>query len=1146
MGNQSRPGTGAAAPGAYRLLMGRSPGAGTDDTTARAVDRDRVRAARLPFVLGRARFAPLLPASLLLAVLTSVLVTTALASFGSRALPAAAHQRLARSAATTIQVSGQLTAGQASADQPIIRAAVHSALGGVPSTLASARWSDQLALPRTGGRNQMPLIQAAVLDHVLAHAQLTAGRWPGPPQPGAPIGVVLPATTAATLHLPVGTALTLRDSLTGAPVQLTVSGLFRPRDPAAPYWRLSLLGTSGQLVQGTFITYGPMLVNPAALGPGGLPVSAASWLVTVHTASIPPGQAGQLGRRLGAAVTTLARAQRLGGLQVSTGLPQVLAALASSLVVARSLLLIGSLQLLLLAIAAAALAARLLTSQRDEETALLSARGVARAQLVRASLAEACLLAVAGAAAGVVAGCYLADLLISVSGLPIRGGAGDPVSVLHRGLAGAAWWPAVAIMVLVIVVVMWPALRPATPGAARLRRGRPAALASVARAGLDVALIALGALAFWELHSYSAVPRLSGGGLGIDPVLAVAPALALAGIALLPLRALPALARVADRLSARGRRLTAALTSWQVSRRPVRAGSPVLVVILAVAIGTLVLAEHQSWRQSQLDQAAFTTGADVRVDLAAPLPLGQAGRPTAAPGVRSAMPVATFNSGFPVFALNAREAASTVLLRPDLSALPAAALWQRITPPHRGPGLTLPGRPRQLAVTAMLRPPPGGHLGALSASLSVQDGWGIVYSVPAGTLPADGRDHQLTASLAATHGQPRYPLRLLGLSLGYQLPGFPVPPPHAPPPALQAASRDEHRAAAGRATLTIHALAPSGPAAGGSQAPVIPGADLTRWRAVGASADLANPRAHGIRPVVTTWRGSAGAAVLGFRIGAGELVQHAGVPPQPVSGQLQLTAGAPPQPLPAIATRAFFASSGGHLGQVIPLPVGTTSVPVRLVAEIRAFPTAGGATPAVIVDQSWLQEFLASQSQPPLPVSQWWLSTGHRVPAGLLPGGTVTSFSQTADGLLADPLPNVPQLALVVIVAAAALLASIGFLVSVVATVRERRLQDALLAALGVGQASRAGQLCLEQLMLSLPGAAVGALIGAALAWLLVPAVTLTSGATAPFPPVQVVIPVGWTVLLALGIAAVPVLTAAVAGAYRPDPAAELRAGEAG
>jgi hypothetical protein len=1126
--------------------MGRGLGTSADGVAAPARGSQPVRGARSSFVLRRARFAPLLPASLLLAVLTSVLVTTALASFAARALPAASRQFLARSPATTIQVSGQLTAAQASADQPVIRAAVHSALGRVPFTLTSARWSDQLALPPTGSRNRTPLIQAAALDHVQAHTQLTAGHWPDPPQPGAPISVVLPAPTAATLHLPVGRVLTLRDSLTGKPVQLKVTGLFRPRDPAAPYWRLSLLGTSGQLVQGTFITYGPILVSPAVLGSGGLPVSAASWLVGVHTAGIPPGQASELGHRLGATATTLTRSQRLGGLQVSTGLPHVLAGLASSLVVARSLLLIGSLQLLLLAIAAAALAARLLTSQRDEETALLSARGVARAQLVRASLAEVCLLAVVGTAAGVVAGCYLADLLISASGLPASGGTGDPVSVLRRGLAGAAWWPAVVIMILVVIVVMWPALRPATPGAARERRGRPAALASVARAGLDVALIALGALAFWELHHYSAVPRLSGGGLGIDPVLAVAPALALAGLALLPLRALPALARVADRLSARGRRLAGALTSWQVSRRPVRAGSPVLVVILAVAVGALVLAQHQSWRQSQLDQAAFITGADVRVDLAAPWPLGQAGTVTAPRGVRSAMPVATFNSGFQVFALNTTQAASTVLLRPDLSALPAAALWYRIIPRHPGPGLALPGRPHELAVTAVLRPPPGGHLGGLSVNLSVQDGWGIVYSVPAGRLPADGHDHRLTATLASAHGQPRYPLRLLGVSLSYQLPGFPVPPPHSPPAALRAASRAEQRAAAGRATLTIHGLATSGSASGSSPGPAIPGAALARWHATGGSTDLANPRAPGVRPAVTSWRSSADAAVLGFRTGAGELVQRTGVPPQPVSGQLALTAGPPAQPIPAIATHAFFASAGGHLGKVIPLPAGTTSVPVRLVAEVRAFPTAGGAGPAVIVDQSWLQEILASQSQPPLPVNQWWLSTGHGVPAGLPPGGTVTSFDRTADGLLAEPLPNVPQLALLVIVAAAALLASIGFLVSVVATVRERRLQDALLAALGVSQGGRAGQLCLEQVMLSLPGAAVGALIGAALAWLLIPAVTLTSGATAPFPPAQVVIPVGWTVLLALGIAAVPVLTAAVAGAYRPDPAAELRAGESG
>ena len=80
--------------------------------------------------------------------------------------------------------------------------------------------------------------------------------------------------------------------------------------------------------------------------------------------------------------------------------------------------------------------------------------------------------------------------------------------------------------------------------------------------------------------------------------------------------------------------------------------------------------------------------------------------------------------------------------------------------------------------------------------------------------------------------------------------------------------------------------------------------------------------------------------------------------------------------------------------------------------------------------------------------------------------------------------------------------------------------------------------------MLSVPAALAGAGIGVALAYLLVPAITLTTGAAAPFPPVQVVIPLGWTVLLALSIAAVPVLAAAATAAYRPDPAARLRAGD--
>ena len=275
--------------------MGRSLGKDAYRPPAPAGRGARVRGARSSFVLRRMGFARLLPASLLLAILTATTVTTALASFGIRALPGALHRRLARTEDTSIQVSGQIGAARATADTPVITSTIRSALGRVPVTVVSGRWSDQLALPKPRGASQPPLLQAAVLDDVTAHAELTAGGWPGPRRPGQPIEVALPATTASMLHLPVGTVLALPDSLTGTTARLRVTGLFRPRDAAAAYWRLSLLGTSGKLIQGSFVTYGPMLVNPDALGPGGLGVSAASWLLTVDTARITPGSSRRAG-----------------------------------------------------------------------------------------------------------------------------------------------------------------------------------------------------------------------------------------------------------------------------------------------------------------------------------------------------------------------------------------------------------------------------------------------------------------------------------------------------------------------------------------------------------------------------------------------------------------------------------------------------------------------------------------------------------------------------------------------------------------------------------------------------------------------------------------------------------------------------------
>jgi hypothetical protein len=1107
-------------------------------------DRARLRAGGVAgtrgsgasFVLARTGSSRVLVAGLGLAVVLSVAITTALAGFGARALPEAVHQRLARAPGTSVAISGQVGAARAEADTRVIDSLFRSALGGVPFTVVMGRWSDDLALPQPRNSSVISTIQAAALGGVASHAGLVAGNWPGPRRRGQPVGVALPVSTARMLGLSVGEVLALHDTQTGAPVRLVVAGLFRARDPAGLYWQLSLLGTSGDLVTGSFITYGPMLVDPDALGPGGLTVGDASWVARVDTARIAPASMSQLQRRLARVVSVLQGRQSLGGLQVTTRLPQTLSELASSLVVSRSLLLIGSLELVLLALATVALAARLLASQREEETALLNARGVARGQLALASLAEAVLLAVPAAAAGAVLGGYGAGLLLSASGLPSSGARG--LSGMSRVIMEGAWWPAVMIAVLAVIIMVWPALRPGLPGEARARRGRQAALSALSRAGLDVALVGLGLLALWELRRYSAVPRLSGGGLGIDPVLAAATVVALAGISLVPLRLLPAAARLLDRVSARARHVDAALAGWQVSRRPQRQAGLILLVVLAVATGTLALAQHQSWRQSQLDQASFAAGADIRVDLPSQLALGRAGTLAHARGVVSAMPVASYSSGFSLLAPDARAAAGTVLLRPDLSALPAAILWRRIIPARASPGLALPGKPARLEVTAMVRPAAAQRLGALSVDLSVQDGSGIVYQVSAGTLPADGRYHKLITTLSATR-QAVYPLRLLDLSASYTLPRL-----SRPVPAPVAAKHPHEQAPAAQSAFLIGGLAVSDRASGSIPPPFANGAALASWHPVAAAAELADPRARGTPPSVAAWRAAAGAVALTFTAGSGGLVERPGLPPIPVSGQLSVTAGNRATPLPAIATTAFLSSAGVSVGDVVTLPVGPVNVPARLVAEVRGFPTVASGQPAVIVDLARLGDVLAARSQPPLPVTQWWLRTGSGVPAGLPPGAAVTTRAGQAAGLLADPLPNVQQLGSLVIVIAAGLLACLGIAVSVAAAVRERRLTDAVLAALGVGPAARAGQLCLEQLMLSLPAAAAGALIGAILARLLVPAVTLTSAAVAPFPPVRAEIPLALLALVALAIAAVPVTAAAATAGYRPDPAAQLRTGE--
>ena len=694
-------------------------------------------------------------------------------------------------------------------------------------------------------------------------------------------------------------------------------------------------------------------------------------------------------------------------------------------------------------------------------------------------------------------------------------------------------------------------MRPGCAGAGRPR------LAAIAWAGGDLALLALAAVAVWELRGYSAVAHPATGSLGIDPVVALAPALALAGVALIPLRGLPLLARLADRATDNERRLAAAMVSWQIARRPIRQAGPVLLVVIATATTTLALAGYASWRQSTADQAAFAVGSDVRVDSAGPLPLGAAGAITRAPGVTAATEasLASIGNGGQLIALDASTAGKTILLRPDLSPLPLSALWQRITP-RRPSGLALPGQPDRLEVLATLGAGPRSSaaevrnaLGSVTVMAWIQDAGGATYQIPAdGDLPADGQPHSLVFTLSGPR-QASYPLRLLGLTLGpYTL------PPYDPANPTSAAT----------ARLTIGSLTVADTASGPFGRPFARGDALAAWQGTGRSARVPTgppspyggmPPADGAAPSILGWHSAAGGArQLTFNVGHAPSVPvelSVSLPPPAATGQVAITAPPPSQVVPAIATSGYLAANRLGVGSTTSVTVGGFAATVQIVASVTNFPTVFGPNQALITDLVEVNDLLAANQLPgvvgPLPVTRWWLRTADgrvpRLPAGL--GLSVTNRVSQQAVLLGNPLLTAPRQALLAIGVAAVLLGVLGFSISVAASLRSRRTQSAVFAALGVGKNAQAGQLCLEQCALSLPAAAAGLLAGIGLAELLVPAITLTADSAAPLPPALVIVPLGPAVALALVTAAGPVAVAALSVLRRPDPAAQLRA-EAG
>lgn len=1095
-------------------------------------------------------------------VLVTVLVITlmvgavlaALAVYDARALRQAAFDRLADAdTAITVSASTQ-SAGQSAAQTSAVRADETAALGPGSGTVTGVMWSNSESLPASAVPGSAPTDEDQTLlagfGSLGSSAKLLKGQWPGAAQPDGTVPAAVPEAVAALLRLNVGSTLDIRDTITNGTARIRVVGIFRPLGSEGAYPVLNQIPGSGLQSAPPYFTYGPFDVDPAVFANSLVTPNQTSWDIQPSPLVLSSRGPDADSAAIQALDSALQNSAALGTAQVATTLTTQLSALSTARNTARAELAGVALILLALTIAALIITSRPLGAQREAETYLLALRGRSRRQAALANVGEAAALGAVTMLAAAPAGTLLAVFLgrngplgSTTSGTGGAPGAGDAAAAAGPALdaalpPGDAWLAVLGVALFAAAILITAAARKHSASGRLERTGRQARLAGSARAGIDLAVLVLAAAAYWQLRSLSS----GSSGTPADPLLVLAPALALLACALICLRLLPLLAGLGDRLAARGRRIGSALALWQISRRPRHHAGPALLIVFAVASGTFALCQHATRVRSIADQSDYTAGAQVRLGIeGSSFAPAVSGAVAADRSVRAATTViqTTGYNGSTVLAMNSRTAPETVLSRPDQYSSSPAALWADLH--AKAPDYaTLPGRPTTVSLTATLARPSsatGGDLSGAQVVLTVEDALDQFTQLAGQPLPADGQAHPLTFPIAPGAD---YPLRIAELSLSYL----------APP----SQTSDE--------TLTVGALTSSAGSTAGSTALRLGGwteqiqsTDLQQAVTAARSGAVSQPAANAQLAGTPTGSGSGGWS-LAFAPGYGVVPatsapSFVGQPPPSVvpahPAQVTLTvAPTAPAELPVLATASFLSSSRLSIGSLTQVAADGQNIPARIVGSVAAFPTISGVdfTGGLIVDDNALQYRVLDEGQPPLTATGYWLSTaGGAVPAGLPQGAvTVTTLAATQTALTDDPLTQLIQQGLIALGITAGILAIAALWAAVAAARRERADQEAVLIALGVSGRRQALLQAAEILAVAGPAAVAGLAIGVLLSRLMLPYLTLTSAATTPVP--SVVIVVSWLPSLALAAAmiAAPALAAALAVvATRAEAATRLR-----
>ncbi len=979
--------------------------------------------------------------------------------------------------AAALRVAAPLDGGDGAALDVGARAAIADAVRPGTAVVRAGVESRSFGSPAVGEDGLLRFLAAEELEH---DAVLDAGRWPGA-ESATVVEAALPAAAAEALGLAVGDRLETTSRFDEERV-LTVEivGLFHLGTAASVFEDGDGLLRTGVYDAGGFVTYGPLVVTRDALLGRIEPVeSTLRWWATLDATTLQPADLGAI--RSG--VAGLARAEG-DGLDVDTGLPDLLATAQASAARSAGTAAIALLQLAVVAVAALLLVSGALADDRRAQAGLLRSRGAPTVVVGVLAGVEGALLALP---AVLLAPLLAVPLVRAAGALPPPVGSG-----LHLpAVAGQAAWAAAALAAIgcVVGLAVPAALSARSLVAARAARARRPAAAAVLAAGADLALVALAVVGLLQL-------RGAGGAVGLDPVLVIAPTIGLVAAAAVCLRVLSRSLGLVDRTADRWAGGVAALGVRAVARRRPAALRSVALPLLAVAAGVVALTTGASWRAAQDDRADFAAGADVRVAVRGATP------PTAElPGVTAATPLwrsqvpLTREEQATVVALDASALARVVPLRADLADAPFAELAAALEA----------GRP-PLASVAL--PPAAGRL-EVELALSALHG-APEARVTAVLRGADGLLQRAVADTFAlqTEGEVRVPVpvpsggpwALAGLELGV------VPSQEARLELAVTAVRVDGATLATGSAWTVTPV----PVRDAILAPeVVADAGTDHLLAV----SLRTPLADGTGPV----------ALLRATPGGGEFVS-----------------------VPILATPALAAALGGGPEVTLQVDALPAPLPATIAGIVRAWPGTEPGEAVAVFDLATLAAVAYAGDGTLLPAEELLLAVDGdpaAVAASLLDEGVTTRRpvvrAALRDAAGADPVTAGLLGALALAAAGAAVAGALGFAVGARAAVRARHVELAALRALGLTARQVRRSLRVEQTLLAGFALVAGTVAGLVLAAAFVPAV-LPAGV----PPARLVVPWGAIGVLLVAVAGIVAVAAVLTARAGRGTASLLREGE--